>query len=171
MTSVNAQVTQTISTNIKIEIKDSLLFINGDFVPKDSMVAYCKLHFGKPSRQSKGIRYKWHRYIYDDLGLSIMTHPNGNSLYIDYYRLIKVQPKKAFAGEVFINGHQIDLQYSFEQLQSLLYPCRFLNIHNRTLAGTFFTFDKGLGHDKLYEISYHFVSPELRISQPYVIKN
>lgn len=162
---------QTIKDTIRIEIKDSLLFINNDVVPSDSIVKYFQLHFGEPNRKRKGHRYKWHKYIYDDLGIFIMTHPKSISIDFYYRRIIKANPKSTFKGTVIINGHLINPIYSFAEIEKLLYPCRFDNLFNRSLLGTFFSFERGIDQpEKLISIGYHFIAnPNDRI-KPYLIK-
>ncbi len=162
---------QIAKDSIKVEIKDSLLFINGEYVSSKSIVEYFQLHFGKPNRKRMGLRYKWNKYIYDDLGISIMTHPKSVSIDFVYRRIIRIQPKTAFNGTVTINNHLISPKSSFAEIETSLYPCRFDNLFNRSLLGTFFSFEKGEEHhDKLYSISYHFIgNPNDRI-KPYLIK-
>ncbi len=166
---INEKTLVTTADKIKIEIKDSLLFVNGDFVSKGSIPTYFKQKYGKPSRQKRGRKYKWKEFTYDNLGISIMNHPKSISLRFHYFRFIKSQPKKTFTGVIYINGHEIDPKLTFDELKTLLYPCRLDNIHNRSLLGTFFSFHRGLYHDKLSEVNYHFVlDPKDRIGQTYL---
>jgi len=162
---------QSINDVVKIEIKDSLLFINNELVPPESIVTYFQIHYGKPNRKSKGLRYKWHKYIYDDLGIHIMTHPNSFSIDFYYKRIIKSNPKSSFKGTVIINGHLINPSYSFTHIEKILYPCRFNNLFNRSLLGTFFSFERGLGMpEELISIGYHFISNPSKRINPYLLK-
>lgn len=162
---------QIAKDSIKVEIKDSLLFINGEYISPQSIVEYFQLHFGKPDRKRKSLRYKLNKYIYDDLGISIMTHPKSISIDFVFRRIIRIQPKTAFNGTVTINNHLISPAYSLTEIETCLFPCRFDNLFNRSLLGTFFSFEKGEEHpEKLYSIGYHFIeNPNDRI-KPYLLK-
>ncbi len=157
---------QETHTQIKVEIKDSLLFINGEFVHPDSTINFFNSYFGKPNRKKKGLWYKWREYIYDDLGISIMTHPNSVSISFRYKSIIRSQPKSQFQDNIIINDQLIKLDYSFKEIEQLLKPYKFSNIHNRVLMGTFFSFDKHLGDSHLSEIKYYFNSDAERRLNP-----
>ncbi|MFK8039601.1 MAG: hypothetical protein AB8B74_15020 [Crocinitomicaceae bacterium] len=142
--------------SIHVEIKDSLLFINHQFVHHDSTVVFFKHHFGKPNRKKKGKDHSWNEYIYDDLGISITTFPNRVSVSFHYKSIIKEQPKSEFRGQITINQHLIKKQYSLQKLEHLFSTYQFNIIHNTSLNGQFFSFTKNYSDNHLSEITYHF---------------
>ncbi|MFD1553586.1 hypothetical protein DNU06_17225 [Putridiphycobacter roseus] len=155
--------------SIRVEIRDSILVINSKVVHVDSIVQFFSTHFGEPQRTKKSIRYKSERYIYDDLGISIHIHPVSVSVSFEYKHVIRIDPKSPFQGTISINGKEIDRLSSFLEIQSILAPCYFSNIYNRSLLGTFFSFEKLLSDPKISSIGYHFIKDSSNRIGPYRI--
>ena len=114
--------------HIDVNIIDSALYIDSVIAHPDSIVHFFENKYGKPQRKRRGLFRKWRRYIYDDLGIEIMTRPNSISVDFSYGQVINSEPKNPFKGQITINGIEINSSYSFTEIDSLLSKYEFTNL-------------------------------------------
>ena len=116
--------------SLKIELIDSLLYINIEPIPANPAIDNFKKFFGEASKTKNEIRHnkidktksKWREHIFDNAGIKISESIDSNrliSLEISYSSL-KSATKEPFRGEFYVNGILIKQGDTKEQIQNKL---------------------------------------------------
>lgn len=154
LNSANCLRASSFQDSMHIEIKDSTLYINDEYVAPDSILKFFEREFGSPDRKKRGIRYNWREYSYDDLGIAIFSREKSITLTFQFQRIIKRDPKNNFIGTIKINGVGILQSQNITEIKALMPLVDFDELFG-TIRSEHFSIDQGRHNiNGLQDVSY-----------------